>query len=54
MLSHLRDAEDYVQKRRSLGKKLQGEEASSETARAKQKAKAKGKASGNNDHSTDA
>lgn len=43
MLSHLKDAEDYVQKRRSLGKKLGTDESHTEPSKPKAKAKAKGK-----------
>ena len=39
MLSHLRDAEDYVQKRRSLGRKLAQEDGHGEAPKAKPKAK---------------
>jgi hypothetical protein len=42
MLSHLKDAEDYVQKRRSLGKKLGTDESHTEPSKPKAKAKAKG------------
>ena len=49
MLSHLRDAEDYLQKRRTLGKKLNddGEKDKEKEAgrQQKPKAKAKGKSS---------
>eukprot|EP00435_Cladocopium_sp_Y103_P030071 s3148_g7.t1 len=52
MLAHLREAEDYVQKRRNLGKKLAGEENYSESAKPKAKAKAKGKPNSQNEQST--
>ena len=42
MLSHLKDAEDYVQKRRALGKKI-AEETEKDTSRPKSKPKSKGK-----------
>ena len=45
MLSHLRDAEDYVQKRRNLGKKLDDHSAEKET-KPKPKSKQKGKSQG--------
>ena len=45
MLSHLRDAEDYVQKRRNLGKKLDETTPDKET-KPKPKAKGKGKPQG--------
>eukprot|EP00435_Cladocopium_sp_Y103_P058743 s81_g20.t1 len=54
MLSHLRDAEDYVQKRRNLGKKLMVEDSHSEPAKPKAKAKAKGKATAQHEPNTDA
>ena len=42
MLSHLKDAEDYVQKRKALGKKIT-EETEKDIGRAKPKPKPKGK-----------
>ena len=44
MLSHLKDAEDYVTKRRALGRKGQSEDQAPQEATSKAKAKAKGKA----------
>lgn len=54
MLAHLKDAEDYVQKRRTLGRRLQSEDGNHEAAKPKAKPKAKGKPGASNDHSTDA
>lgn len=54
MLAHLKDAEDYVQKRRNLGKKFTNEESLQDAGRPKAKPKPKAKGSAHNESKADA